>query len=179
MRKIRFPDLDITGMWVLAVGVFFHLIARFVRQILTFCISTTYLRGKSSHFSLAPLNSQTTLIFSIFQQLKTAQKLLKITKKLLKIHISQFKYRPSFNIQLLSCNSGHQISVLIQQVQQSFRVLIESRPFLNSQNNAQSTWGYEKRTRVGFSREQKKGYGQGQGQGKEQVRNRIGQGTGQ
>jgi hypothetical protein len=27
MRKIRFPDLDITGMWVLAVGVFFHLIA--------------------------------------------------------------------------------------------------------------------------------------------------------
>jgi hypothetical protein len=22
MRKIRFPDLDITGMWVLAVGVF-------------------------------------------------------------------------------------------------------------------------------------------------------------
>ncbi|MFR6579578.1 type-F conjugative transfer system pilin chaperone TraQ, partial [Klebsiella quasipneumoniae] len=21
MRKIRFPDLDITGMWVLAVGV--------------------------------------------------------------------------------------------------------------------------------------------------------------
>ncbi|HBU4953291.1 TPA: conjugal transfer protein TraQ, partial [Klebsiella pneumoniae] len=23
MRKIRFPDLDITGMWVLAVGVFF------------------------------------------------------------------------------------------------------------------------------------------------------------
>ncbi|MEH4633181.1 conjugal transfer protein TraQ, partial [Klebsiella michiganensis] len=24
MRKIRFPDLDITGMWVLAVGVFFH-----------------------------------------------------------------------------------------------------------------------------------------------------------
>lgn len=32
MRKIRFPDLDITGMWVLAVGVFFHLIARLVRQ---------------------------------------------------------------------------------------------------------------------------------------------------
>ncbi|WP_407255449.1 conjugal transfer protein TraQ [Klebsiella quasipneumoniae] len=28
MRNIRFPDLDITGMWVLAVGVFFHLIAR-------------------------------------------------------------------------------------------------------------------------------------------------------
>ncbi len=27
MRNIRFPDLDITGMWVLAVGVFFHLIA--------------------------------------------------------------------------------------------------------------------------------------------------------
>ncbi|MFV5795626.1 type-F conjugative transfer system pilin chaperone TraQ [Klebsiella pneumoniae] len=25
MRNIRFPDLDITGMWVLAVGVFFHL----------------------------------------------------------------------------------------------------------------------------------------------------------
>ena len=23
MRNIRFPDLDITGMWVLAVGVFF------------------------------------------------------------------------------------------------------------------------------------------------------------
>ncbi|HEN1261894.1 TPA: conjugal transfer protein TraQ, partial [Klebsiella pneumoniae] len=22
MRNIRFPDLDITGMWVLAVGVF-------------------------------------------------------------------------------------------------------------------------------------------------------------
>ncbi|MDU7288524.1 MAG: hypothetical protein E7L40_13580 [Corynebacterium kroppenstedtii] len=32
MRKIRFPDLDITGMWVLAVGVFFHLIARLVRK---------------------------------------------------------------------------------------------------------------------------------------------------
>jgi type-F conjugative transfer system pilin chaperone TraQ len=32
MRNIRFPDLDITGMWVLAVGVFFHLIARLVRK---------------------------------------------------------------------------------------------------------------------------------------------------
>ena len=32
MRNIRFPDLDITGMWVLAVGVFFHRIARLVRK---------------------------------------------------------------------------------------------------------------------------------------------------
>lgn len=32
MRKIRFPDLDVTGMWVVAIGFFFHLIARLVRQ---------------------------------------------------------------------------------------------------------------------------------------------------
>lgn len=32
MRKMRFPELDITGMWVVAVGVFFHLIARLVRK---------------------------------------------------------------------------------------------------------------------------------------------------
>lgn len=32
MRKFRIPDLDITGTWVLAVGVFFHLIARLVRR---------------------------------------------------------------------------------------------------------------------------------------------------
>lgn len=30
--KRQVPDLDITGMWVLAVGVFFHLIARLVRK---------------------------------------------------------------------------------------------------------------------------------------------------
>ncbi|WP_395306045.1 type-F conjugative transfer system pilin chaperone TraQ [Enterobacter sp. ECC-019] len=32
MRKFRIPDLDITGTWVVAVGVFFHLIARLVRR---------------------------------------------------------------------------------------------------------------------------------------------------
>lgn len=32
MRKFRMPDLDITGTWVVAVGVFFHLIARLVRK---------------------------------------------------------------------------------------------------------------------------------------------------
>ncbi len=45
MRNIRFPDLDITGMWVLAVGVFFHLIARLVRKQPELAVRG---RGKSS-----------------------------------------------------------------------------------------------------------------------------------
>ncbi|ENZ7914620.1 TPA: type-F conjugative transfer system pilin chaperone TraQ [Klebsiella aerogenes] len=32
MRKFHMPELDISGTWVLAVGVFFHLIARLVRK---------------------------------------------------------------------------------------------------------------------------------------------------
>ncbi|ATI65992.1 type-F conjugative transfer system pilin chaperone TraQ [Edwardsiella tarda] len=32
MRKFRFPDIDITGMWVVAVGAWFHIVARLVRK---------------------------------------------------------------------------------------------------------------------------------------------------
>ncbi|STE53185.1 conjugal transfer pilin chaperone TraQ [Edwardsiella tarda] len=32
MRKFRFPDIDITGMWVVAVGTWFHIVARLVRK---------------------------------------------------------------------------------------------------------------------------------------------------
>ncbi|MCP9269152.1 type-F conjugative transfer system pilin chaperone TraQ [Xenorhabdus sp. XENO-1] len=32
MRKFRLPDFDITGMWVVAVGVWFHIMAKLVRK---------------------------------------------------------------------------------------------------------------------------------------------------
>lgn len=32
MSKFRLPELDITGMWVVAVGVWFHIVARLVRK---------------------------------------------------------------------------------------------------------------------------------------------------
>ncbi|PEH74469.1 type-F conjugative transfer system pilin chaperone TraQ (plasmid) [Edwardsiella hoshinae] len=32
MRKLRFPDIDITGMWVAALGGWFHIVARLVRK---------------------------------------------------------------------------------------------------------------------------------------------------
>lgn len=32
MRKFRLPELDVTGMWVVAVGVWFHIVARLVRK---------------------------------------------------------------------------------------------------------------------------------------------------
>ena len=32
MHKFRLPEFDITGMWVVAVGVWFHIVARLVRK---------------------------------------------------------------------------------------------------------------------------------------------------
>lgn len=32
MRKFRLPEFDVTGMWVVAVGVWFHIFARLVRK---------------------------------------------------------------------------------------------------------------------------------------------------
>jgi type-F conjugative transfer system pilin chaperone TraQ len=32
MRKFRLPELDVTGMWVVAVGVWFHIFARLVSK---------------------------------------------------------------------------------------------------------------------------------------------------
>ena len=46
--------------------LFVYYIICFIRQILTFCISTTYLRGKSSHFSSAPPISETKCSFFPF-----------------------------------------------------------------------------------------------------------------
>lgn len=32
MRKFRLLEFDVTGMWVVAVGVWFHIVARLVRK---------------------------------------------------------------------------------------------------------------------------------------------------
>lgn len=32
MRKFRLPEFDISGMWVVTVGVWFHIFARLVRK---------------------------------------------------------------------------------------------------------------------------------------------------
>lgn len=32
MRKFRLPEFDVTGMWVVAVGFWFHIVARLVRK---------------------------------------------------------------------------------------------------------------------------------------------------
>ena len=68
-----------------------------------FASTILILGAKAQIFHQHHLFQKQTLIFSILT-----------TKKLLKIYILQFKYRPSLNIQLLSCNSGHQIYLPIQ-----------------------------------------------------------------
>lgn len=63
-----------------------------------FASTILILGAKAQIFHQHHLFHKQTLIFSILT-----------TKKLLKIDISKFKYYLSLNIQLLSCNSGHQI----------------------------------------------------------------------
>ena len=68
-----------------------------------FASTILILGAKAQIFHQHRPSQKQTLIFSILT-----------TKKLLKIDISKFKYYLSLNIQLLSCNSGHQIYLPIQ-----------------------------------------------------------------
>lgn len=97
------------------------------------------LEAKAHIFHQHRPSQKQTLIFPIL----TAKNYSKFTDH---IQIPPF-FQPPTTLQLLRCNSSHQISLLIRQGRKWLGFLAASK-LLNSRNSAQSRWGYGTSTQV-------------------------------